>query len=377
MTEQKQSAETVEKTIETVEPPRQPGIEPQKQKRSGVLRNIITIAIILAIGGGLYYYGQQQSHLLSAENHELRQQLESLKHQQSQDQQRIEALFKEQAKASSKVATQAAQNEQLDRHLQELQAKISALSSSDVKSWLLAQADFLVKMAGRKLWNDQDVVTAAALLKNADASLAEMNDPSLIEIRRAITQDISKLSAISQVDFDGIILRVNQLSNQVDNLRLADNTPDGLPMDEDNHELTGTLSEWRQNLSKSWNSFMDNFITIRRRDTAAEPLLAPNQDIYLRENIRARLLIAAQAIPRHQGEVFKQSLETVSTWVRAYFNINDPNTKAFLEEIDSLSQQPISITVPDHLSSQPLLEKLMQTRVRSLLSQSSAINQEG
>ncbi|WP_036770861.1 uroporphyrinogen-III C-methyltransferase [Photorhabdus australis] len=376
MTEQKQSAETVEKTIETVEPPQQPG-EPQEQERSGVLKNIIAIAIILAIGGSLYYYGQQQSHLLSAENQELRQQLESLKHQQSQDQQRIEALYKGQKQAFSQVAAQTVQNEQLDNRLQELQTKISALSSSDVKSWLLAQADFLVKMAGRKLWNDQDVITAAALLKNADASLAEMNDPSLIEIRRAITQDISELSAINQIDFDGIILRVSQLSNQVDNLRLADNTNDGSPMDEDNDELTGTLSEWRQNLSKSWSSFMDNFITIRRRDTAAEPLLAPNQDIYLRENIRARLLIAAQAIPRHQGEVFKQSLETVSTWVRAYFNINDPNTKAFLEEIDSLSQQPISMTVPDHLSSQPLLEKLMQTRVRSLLSQSSETSQEG
>lgn len=376
MTEQKQSAETVEKTIETVEPPQQPG-EPQEQERSGVLKNIIAIAIILAIGGSLYYYGQQQSHLLSAENQELRQQLESLKHQQSQDQQRIEALYKGQKQAFSQVAAQTVQNEQLDNRLQELQTKISGLSSSDVKSWLLAQADFLVKMAGRKLWNDQDVITAAALLKNADASLAEMNDPSLIEIRRAITQDISELSAINQIDFDGIILRVNQLSNQVDNLRLADNTNDGSPMDEDNDELTGTLSEWRQNLSKSWSSFMDNFITIRRRDTAAEPLLAPNQDIYLRENIRARLLIAAQAIPRHQGEVFKQSLETVSTWVRAYFNINDPNTKAFLEEIDSLSQQPISMTVPDHLSSQPLLEKLMQTRVRSLLSQSSETSQEG
>ncbi|RAW99512.1 MULTISPECIES: uroporphyrinogen-III C-methyltransferase [unclassified Photorhabdus] len=374
MTEQKQSAETVEQTKTTVENLQQLETAPQKQERSGTLKNIIAIAIMLAIGGGLYYYGQQQSHLLRAENHELRQQLESLKQQQSQDKQHIEALFKEQSQTLSHFA---AQNDQLDNSLQELQAKISALSSSDVKSWLLAQADFLVKMAGRKLWNDQDVVTAAALLKNADTSLSEMNDPSLIEIRRAITQDISTLSAISQIDFDGIILRVNQLSNQVDNLRLADNTTDGSPMDEDNDELTGTLSEWRQNLSKSWKSFMDNFITIRRRDTAAEPLLAPNQDIYLRENIRARLLIAAQAIPRHQGEVFKQSLETVSTWVRAYFDINDPNTKAFLEEIDSLSQQPVSITAPDHLSSQPLLEKLMQTRVRSLLSQSSETNQEG
>ncbi|WP_289996956.1 uroporphyrinogen-III C-methyltransferase [Photorhabdus laumondii] len=374
MTEQKQSSETVEQTKTTVENSQQLETAPQKQERSGTLKNIIAIAIMLAIGGGLYYYGQQQSHLLSTENHELRQQLESLKQQQSQDKQHIEALFKEQSQTLSHFS---AQNEQLGHSLQELQAKISALSSSDVKSWLLAQADFLVKMAGRKLWNDQDIVTAAALLKNADASLSEMNDPSLIEIRRAITQDISTLSAISQIDFDGIILRVNQLSNQVDNLRLADNTTDGSPMDEDNDELTGTLSEWRQNLSKSWKSFMDNFITIRRRDTAAEPLLAPNQDIYLRENIRARLLIAAQAIPRHQGEVFKQSLETVSTWVRAYFDINDPNAKAFLEEIDSLSQQPVSITTPDHLSSQPLLEKLMQTRVRSLLSQSSETNQEG
>ncbi|WP_323839476.1 uroporphyrinogen-III C-methyltransferase [Photorhabdus africana] len=374
MTEQKQSAEIVEQTRTTVENSQQLETAPQKQERSGTLKNIIAIAIMLAIGGGLYYYGQQQSHLLSAENHELRQQLESLKQQQSQDKQHIEALFKEQSQTLSHFS---ARNDQLGNSLQELQAKISALSSSDVKSWLLAQADFLVKMAGRKLWNDQDIVTAAALLKNADASLAEMNDPSLIEIRRAITQDISTLSAISQIDFDGIILRVNQLSNQVDNLRLADHTTDGSPMDEDNDELTGTLSEWHQNLSKSWKSFMDNFITIRRRDTAAEPLLAPNQDIYLRENIRARLLIAAQAIPRHQGEVFKQSLETVSTWVRAYFDINDPNTKAFLEEIDSLSQQPISITAPDQLSSQPLLEKLMQTRVRSLLSQSSETNQEG
>lgn len=45
---------------------------------------------------------------------------------------------------------------------------------------------------------------------------------------------------------------------------------------------------------------MDSFITIRRRDETAVPLLAPNRDVYLRENIRSRLLVAAQAVPRHQ-----------------------------------------------------------------------------
>jgi uroporphyrin-3 C-methyltransferase len=74
-----------------------------------------------------------------------------------------------------------------------VQQKVAVISGSDAKTWLLAQADFLVKLAGRKLWSDQDVTTAAALLKSADASLADMNDPSLISARRAITDDIASL----------------------------------------------------------------------------------------------------------------------------------------------------------------------------------------
>lgn len=140
-----------------------------------------------------------------------------------------------------------------------------------------------------------------------------MNDPSLINARRAITEDIASLSAVSQVDYDGIILKVNQLSNQIDNLQLADNNDDDSPMDSDGTELSSSLSEWRINLQKSWQNFMDSFITIRRRDETAVPLLAPNEDVYLRENIRSRLLVAAQAVPRHREETYKQALDNVST----------------------------------------------------------------
>lgn len=66
---------------------------------------------------------------------------------------------------------------------------MAVISGSDAKTWLLAQADFLVKLAGRVV-DDQDVTTAA-LLKSADASLADMNDLSLIGARRAITDDIA------------------------------------------------------------------------------------------------------------------------------------------------------------------------------------------
>ena len=368
MTEQQHQSAVVEETREAVETTPQPENNDKKKagNKTSLALSAIAIAIAIAAGIGLYGLNKQQATRQNATTSELSGQLAALQKAQESQKSELEGIIKQQADQLSQAKHE---QETLTKQLDELQQKVAVISGSDAKTWLLAQADFLVKLAGRKLWSDQDVTTAAALLKSADASLADMNDPSLIGARRAITDDIATLSAVSQVDYDGMILKVNQLANQIDNLRLADNNDDDSPMDSDSDELSSSISEWRVNLQKSWQNFMDSFITVRRRDETAVPLLAPNQDIYLRENIRSRLLVAAQAVPRHQEETWKQSLDNVSTWVRAYYDTDDATTKAFLDEVDKLSQQSITMTVPETLQSQALLEKLMQTRVRNLMAQ--------
>ncbi|EPO3579704.1 uroporphyrinogen-III C-methyltransferase [Klebsiella pneumoniae] len=368
MTEQQNQSAVVEETREAVETTPQPEITEKKKagNKTSLALSAIAIAIAIAAGIGLYGLNKQQATRQNATTSELASQVAALQKAQENQKSELEGVIKQQADQLNEAKHQ---QETLAKQLDELQQKVAVISGSDAKTWLLAQADFLVKLAGRKLWSDQDVTTAAALLKSADASLADMNDPSLIGARRAITDDIATLSAVSQVDYDGMILKVNQLANQIDNLRLADNNDDDSPMDADSDELSSSISEWRVNLQKSWQNFMDSFITVRRRDETAVPLLAPNQDIYLRENIRSRLLVAAQAVPRHQEETWKQSLDNVSTWVRAYYDTDDATTKAFLDEVDKLSQQSITMTVPETLQSQALLEKLMQTRVRNLMAQ--------
>ena len=368
MTEQQNQSAVVEETREAVETTPQPENNDKKKagNKTSLALSAIAIAIAIAAGIGLYGLNKQQATRQNATTAELSGQLAALQKAQESQKSELEGIIKQQADQLSQAKHE---QETLTKQLDELQQKVAVISGSDAKTWLLAQADFLVKLAGRKLWSDQDVTTAAALLKSADASLADMNDPSLIGARRAITDDIATLSAVNQVDYDGMILKVNQLANQIDNLRLADNNDDDSPMDSDSDELSSSISEWRINLQKSWQNFMDSFITVRRRDETAVPLLAPNQDIYLRENIRSRLLVAAQAVPRHQEETWKQSLDNVSTWVRAYYDTDDATTKAFLDEVDKLSQQSITMTVPETLQSQALLEKLMQTRVRNLMAQ--------
>ncbi|VCV94770.1 Putative uroporphyrinogen-III C-methyltransferase [Escherichia coli] len=92
---------------------------------------------------------------------------------------------------------------------------------------------------------------------------------------------------------------------------------------------------------------MDNFITIRRRDDTAVPLLAPNQDIYLRENI---LLACWSQHKLYQQETYRRAGERLHR-VRAYYDTDDATTKAFLDEVDQLSQQNISMDLPETLQS--------------------------
>ena len=345
-----------------------PSPKPTNKADNGKVLASLAIVIALASGIGSAWYITHSNHAQSSSNQALRDQLAQAQQQNGTGQQQLAEQL-----SNTEQALKASQSQlqETEKDLQGLRDKVNSLTGNDASVWLVSQADYLVKLAGRKLWSDQDVTTALALLKSADRSLAQMDDPSIINVRRALNQDISTLANISQIDYDGIILQVSQLANNVDDLRLADDNSNDAPMDKDSRDVSGSLAEWRHNLMASWHDFMDNFITVRRRDNSAQPLLAPNQDIYLRENIRSRLLIASQAIPRHQEDIYKQSLEAVSTWVRAWYNTDDPTTKAFLAQIDQLSQTPIAMDLPETLSSQGLIDKLMQDRVRGLMSSSS------
>jgi len=362
MTEQKAPSAISDdvKDTQTVTPPPTPASTAANGKKLASLAIVIALASGLGSAWYITHVNQSQAELTQA----LSRQLNDAQQQNGTDRQQLSQQLSQTEQA---LKASQSQLQETDKDLQGLRDKVNSLTGNDTGVWLVSQADYLVKLAGRKLWSDQDVTTSLALLKSADRSLAQMDDPSIITVRRALNQDISTLANLNQVDYDGIILQLSQLANNVDNLRLADDSDNAAPMDKDSHDISGSLAEWRRNLLASWHDFMDNFITVRRRDNSAQPLLAPNQDIYLRENIRSRLLIASQAVPRHQDDIYKQSLEAVSTWVRAWYNVDDPTTKAFLSQIDQLAQTSISMDLPDNLASQPLVDKLMQNRVRGLM----------
>lgn len=230
--------------------------------------------------------------------------------------------------------------------------KVGNISGLDKTSWLLSDADFLLNNAIRKIVLDNDIETAKNLLLEADRVVAQL--PNARHISEEIKADLNTLNNINNIDQNALMQRVANLTNKLDDLPIFE--AEQIQTTE-NKQVTDSLEDWQSNLEKNASSFLDRFIRVSKRNVTDErAFIAPNQEIYLRENIRLRLQIAILAIPRQQNELYKKSLQTVGSWIRSYFDTANENVKNFLKEIDELVDETIYVDVPDSLQSLKALQ---------------------
>lgn len=347
----------VEKT-ETIQPVPQTIV-----KKTGTALSLLAILIALGVGGAGYYFGQQQVV-------EIQQKLTALESQSgvavsapvSDNSGQVTQLEQGLKTAQDKVE----QLEQLvvgkTSEIATLQAQVKQVSqlagAQQPSDWLFSEADFLLNNALRKLVLDNDVDTAISLLKLADETLVKVNNSQANAIRTAINQDLKQLLSLSSVDQNAVMQKLSQLANTVDELQALNVNFDEAP--EKSGKLSDDIADWQQNVEKSATSFLNHFIRISPKQSAdKKELLAPNQDIYLRENIRLRLQLAIMAVPRQQDELYKQSLDAVASWVRSYFDTNAEVTQNFLKSVDELADSSIYVDVPGQLQSLTLLDKYL------------------
>ena len=364
-TDEIQETDAVEIQTEDREP-----VAPRTQtvvKKSGTGLSLLAILIALGVGGAGYYFGQQKVDEFQQKLTALEAQINNKTVVSAPAQEvKFDTTQLAQLESSNKaMQNKIAQVEELisakSHELVGLQSQINKVSAQanaqQPTDWLFSEADFLLNNALRKLVLDNDVDTAVSLLKLADETLAKVNNSQSAAIRSAINQDLKQLLSVAGVDQNAVMQKLSQLANTVDELPVLDvNFGD----DQNATKLSDSLSDWAENAEKSATSFLNHFIRISPKHGAdRKELLAPNQDIYLRENIRLRLQLAIMAVPRQQNELYKQSLEAVASWIRSYFDTNAEVTQSFLKSVDELSEVSIYVDVPSQLQSLSMLDKYL------------------
>lgn len=328
-----------------------------KEKRSGAGFFIWLVVLLLcgAVGAGGYFGWQFWEQDKGRQAREA--QMASLIESQNQQ---LQKLASEQQTVSASVAGTDEVAQTVQDSLQAVHQRLNAhnkrlisISSTSRDDWLLAEAEYLLRLANQRLLTERATKGSQGLLETADKILAEMDDVDLFPIRQAIGEDLAALKLAPKVDRDGLFLRMAGLAKQIDNLPTL---PKRVPMAERNHSIEEpVLPEnvtWQhrfQGWATSVFEYLKGFVHIRRNQPV-NVLLPPEAQAYVKLNLRFMIERAQLAMLREEKVIYETSIQQAREWLQTQFPVNS-QIEAFVLELDELENQEIIVPLPDITSS--------------------------
>ena len=345
--------------------------------------SIINFLLILLLAAAAYWYWMQQQNSVVKTNPQVTALESSMSKVNTQLTQLNDALKSNQTLTNDQQAlllelteTSAKQVISLDDLSQRLQLnelkndglakRIADVSGRRPSDWLLAEADYLVKLAGKKLWLENDVKSAIMLLKSADVRISDLADASLLPIRALLAKDIQTLQQVNQVATESIALSISALIAQVDTLPLDRLKLPDAEAPAQQAAVSYDVTNWQENLKASWDAIVSDFVTVEKRTAAVTPFMSAKQQWLAREQLKFALLNAQQAVMQEQSTLYKQALQQSLDIVVAHYQLYNVGVEAYINSIQELVMLDTSRELPAQLDSQQPLGELIEQRIQTL-----------
>ena len=352
------------------------GAAKKKSSGNGLLWFVVIILFLIVLGmagAGYWYYMQQQSASKDSESalQTTTSQLNTIERERAGLVASIDKVARTNQTLESTVAELKAQNEKLTLQAESTLEQLNNMEGRRPADWLIAEADYLVRMAGRKLWLENDVRTAILLLVNADKRLKSLADPSVLPVRANLAEDIQTLQQLNPVSQSSVALALTGMIAQIDKLPL-----DTFEKPEDANAEDTTLSEssddWQENLAKVWRSLVNDFLTIKTIEGPVEPVLSLEAQFLAKEQLRLQLMHAQTAALQGDAGLYGQSLQYAQTLIIEKFDTEKSQVTGFVDALQNLIATDVSRPIPTELASQKPLERLLDSRVKQVFGQGAS-----
>nr|WP_289094907.1 uroporphyrinogen-III C-methyltransferase [uncultured Halomonas sp.] len=329
----------------------------------------IALVIILALALGLItWQGWQRLDSQQQRLDELAQQAQNSASQQavSELESRIEEGEAERSQALESTVSEL--RSELDSYrsdinstLDEVLTQLSQEQDTDERDWLHAEAAYLLRLANQRLQLEGDVEGAAALLRTADARLADADNPALTPVRREIANELAALDAVPQVDRTGIYLALNAQQERVAGLRLSQEIEERAVTSSIEQPPTGTF---QRQLARFGEELKD-LVVIRQHDEALEALITPEQESYLRQSLRLILEQSQLALLKEEPELYEASIDKALELLNGYYDTERAETQSVIARLQELKQAEVKPELPDISASQQALASFIDNRFES------------
>lgn len=354
--------------------------EPNASSRRGARRRggrgwaaAIGVLLMLVMGGGALF-GYRYWHQMQSNLQLLNQVLAQAQREQAQLQQRIDRaneLFAAQAERIQEYDQSfQAQREVLVEEVRKLKLQEDAMHQavalaqermgSGSSNWIVAEAEYLMRLAQRRLTLDQDVLSASEALAAADQRLRETGDPQWAEVREVLGGEMSALAAVRVGDLEQAAQLLATLSEEVQTLPLGGGPAPHLAADADEGGGLPAAEPEQHNLEsliKEGLAGLGSVISVRYHDVPASTLLPPPKQHAVYQNVLMQLDTAQYALLRRDPALYSGSLAKAGAWIDEYFDPAAPSTRSFSERLKAAAAANVRPSLPDISTSLRMLQR--------------------
>jgi len=239
---------------------------------------------------------------------------------------------------------------------------LAALMGRSEQGWSLAEVEYLLRIANQRLQLQRDVNTAEQALIAADQRLHDLADPHFLSVREQVARDLEAVQAVPAVDIEGISLSLSTALAGLDQLSVAGSRYQPVVDSEtetESSESRATIRDWRELPSLLWST-LSGLFRIREHDKPVTPMLAPEREYFLRENLRLQLSAARLALLRDDGVQYQAILNTAQDWLNAYYADDDAKVSKLVAQLEQLKAINAVPELPDISGSLRALRQQMQ-----------------
>jgi len=222
--------------------------------------------------------------------------------------------------------------------------------------WVLAEVEYLLIIANHSLKLQNDAHTAIAALEGADSRLLDTGDPGTIEIRTRIREEIQSLKSLQQPDLVGMAAKLGSVIKVVPKLPIKFtqvNTKkkiDALIEKKASHDARDL-----EQASKDFLHELRGLVVFRKMDESPKPLMTPEQEFFLQQNLQLKLETARRSLLLGQAGLYRDSLNEAIQWLEQFFDAEIALVQQTIAELKALQGMNISSDLPDISSSIKIL----------------------
>jgi len=101
------------------------------------------------------------------------------------------------------------------------------------------------------------------------------------------------------------------------------------------------------NFLRKAGSRLASLVDFRRDEPEITPVLPPQEEYYLRQNLILKLQVAQLALLAEDKDIFVANIKEAKSWAQDYFDAEDAGTIALLNALDELDGIDVSQKLPD------------------------------